>query len=276
MTTPTHPDSDSASSYSMTKYNDGGDFDAMIDQVLEAEHDFDLECAIGEIFLAEAAPGMIETTRPVQSSHADQVPLSLASNAISTHRLALQQPESKPTVDHSGSEAEEEEEMDRPKRSLSAYNLFFQAERKRLLQTLPDCRSQGKKKPRKSHGKLGFADMARTISARWKSITPQEKAPYDELAKVDTMRYKRQMALWKEHQCKTFRNKNNAITQSSSKFAQGGAAAGVVTPQSFFNPAASFSQISDLFHNMTPQEEQQGESISETGFSRFAQSFFAV
>eukprot|EP00523_Entomoneis_sp_CCMP467_P008515 CAMPEP_0168739038 /NCGR_PEP_ID=MMETSP0724-20121128/11246_1 /TAXON_ID=265536 /ORGANISM="Amphiprora sp., Strain CCMP467" /LENGTH=278 /DNA_ID=CAMNT_0008786407 /DNA_START=59 /DNA_END=895 /DNA_ORIENTATION=+ len=83
----------------------------------------------------------------------------------------------------------------RPKRSLSAYNLFFQAQRKELLDALPS--TQGKK-PRKSHGKMGFALMARTISGRWKEISREDKKYFEGLAAVDMARYEREMAIWKE------------------------------------------------------------------------------
>uniref|UniRef100_A0A7S2Y3L5 HMG box domain-containing protein n=1 Tax=Entomoneis paludosa TaxID=265537 RepID=A0A7S2Y3L5_9STRA len=102
---------------------------------------------------------------------------------------------------------EVEEILEKPKRSLSAYNYFFQAERKKLLQSLPDRRQQGRKKPRNSHGKMGFAEMARNVSAKWKKITPEEKKEYDELAKLDTIRYRKEMAIWKR-------------TQSNLEFAQ--------------------------------------------------------
>jgi hypothetical protein len=51
---------------------------------------------------------------------------------------------------------------------------------------------------RKSHGKIGFAEMARAISSKWKMITPENKAYYDELAAQDKVRYKSQMAAWNE------------------------------------------------------------------------------
>ena len=51
--------------------------------------------------------------------------------------------------------AKELESKPRPTRPLSAYNLFFQAERKNMLDVLP-VRAKGK--PRHSHGKIGFAE----------------------------------------------------------------------------------------------------------------------
>ena len=83
----------------------------------------------------------------------------------------------------------------KPKRSLSAYNLFFKAERELLLKALPPREG---KSPRKSHGKMGFAEMARNISSKWKQIAPQEKQHFDRLAKQDFARYEREMAEWRD------------------------------------------------------------------------------
>jgi len=99
--------------------------------------------------------------------------------------------------DSSSNEYEEGEQIEKPKRSLSSYNLFFQRERNNLLKALP---IPSGKKPRKSHGKIGFADMARTIAAKWKQITPENKKEFDELAKLDGLRYKKEMTVWKKIQ----------------------------------------------------------------------------
>lgn len=82
----------------------------------------------------------------------------------------------------------------RPKHPLSAYNLFFQREREVLLASLP-VRAEGK--PRRSHGKIGFADMAREIGKRWKAINPEDKAYFDELARLEKERYHRELEIFK-------------------------------------------------------------------------------
>lgn len=94
--------------------------------------------------------------------------------------------------------AKEVKEEDKPKRPLSAYNIFFKLQRKQLIEVLP-VRAKGK--PRRSHGKIGFAEMARTIAFKWKRITPQEKAVFQKLAAADKKRYTEEMKEWKlQHQ----------------------------------------------------------------------------
>lgn len=74
----------------------------------------------------------------------------------------------------------------KPARPLSAYNFFFKEERQRLLDTLP-VRAAGK--PRRSHGKIGFQQMAILIGGRWKALDERSKAYYEDLAQQDRERY---------------------------------------------------------------------------------------
>jgi HMG (high mobility group) box len=77
---------------------------------------------------------------------------------------------------------------------LSAYNIFFKIQRQQLIEVLP-VRAKGK--PRRSHGKIGFADMARTIAFKWKQITTHDKAVFQRLAAADKRRYTEEMKQWK-------------------------------------------------------------------------------
>lgn len=82
-----------------------------------------------------------------------------------------------------------------PSRPLSAYNLFFQEERIHLLASLP-VRPEGK--PRRSHGKIGFADMAKLIGSKWKALTPQEKERFQFKASQERERYDREIKAFKQ------------------------------------------------------------------------------
>lgn len=86
---------------------------------------------------------------------------------------------------------------EKPKRPLSSYNYFFQQQRKKILEQR-EIRPEGK--PRRSHGKIGFAELARTISARWKTIDPETRLYFDELAARDKKRYTKEMEKWKKEQ----------------------------------------------------------------------------
>ena len=88
--------------------------------------------------------------------------------------------------------------LEKPKRPLSGYNIFFKRERVRLLDVLPERPPD--QKPRKSHGKLGFREMATIIGRRWKELDPQTKAYYEELGRQDKLRHSRALAAWRRQQ----------------------------------------------------------------------------
>lgn len=89
----------------------------------------------------------------------------------------------------SGLLGDEEETTKKPKRPLTAYNLFFQNERQLLL---------GPGLPKKQQKKVGFADMARIISRKWKDAGFAERAPFCNMANIDKLRYLREMDEYRE------------------------------------------------------------------------------
>ncbi|KAL7463592.1 hypothetical protein ACHAXS_003946 [Conticribra weissflogii] len=104
----------------------------------------------------------------------------------------------------------------KPKRPLSAYNLFFKEERERILKSIPgsdkkkkrrskcnkdngkevngeEADNKGKKIP---HGKIGFENLAKLIGKRWQELEPDRVAKYKALADKDMKRYKEEMEIF--------------------------------------------------------------------------------
>jgi len=104
---------------------------------------------------------------------------------------------------------------DMPRRPLSAYNLFFKDERRRILKEIPTpdgyhhgvdsssdeeegptssgCKSVLPSSTRIPHGKIGFRSLAKTIAKRWKELPSAAVDKYQMLASEETERYKREM-----------------------------------------------------------------------------------
>lgn len=120
-----------------------------------------------------------------------------------------------------------------PRRPLSAYNIFFSEERERILgdvpqngvdgsqqstaerailerrfsnpsstpsgpaKTMQEQASNKRRKHRKTHGKIGFRDLARTIGQRWKTLPDDRMDRYKRLAKIDMDRYQEELAAYR-------------------------------------------------------------------------------
>lgn len=82
--------------------------------------------------------------------------------------------------------------LERPQRPLNAYNFFFQEERKRIL----DQGGAASLDTSTNGGKVGFTELARVVSRRWKSLGAADKAPFLRMAEQDKQRYYREMDFW--------------------------------------------------------------------------------
>lgn len=94
---------------------------------------------------------------------------------------------------------------DKPKRPLSAYNIFFKEERERILQEIPDDpaistgsptqeHSRGRtRKGKKPHGKIDFQSLAKAVGRGWHNLSADLKEVYKQKANSDLVRYKREM-----------------------------------------------------------------------------------
>lgn len=103
-------------------------------------------------------------------------------------------------------------EADLPKRPLSAYNLFFQLERENILKGEEDqnythsniarialihykeCRlGKPKRKHRKSHGVIGFRELARLVAQKWKKLDDSIKNLFEERAQIEKALYQKEI-----------------------------------------------------------------------------------
>jgi hypothetical protein len=91
-----------------------------------------------------------------------------------------------------------------PKRPLSAYNIFFRKERQVLLgEDLAlefEITDQTRRKHRKTHGKIGFAEMAKLVGQRWKKLDTTTKQGFEEQANGEKERYVEHLEVWKKAQ----------------------------------------------------------------------------
>lgn len=116
---------------------------------------------------------------------------------------------------------------DMPKRPLSAYNLFFQHERQRILSEAQEVEVRAQEASRthesmvsqeigqmqqltvtessqneasrrhlKSSG-IGFANLGKAIGAKWKDLDPALKAPFEAQAAKEKERYDKEMSGWR-------------------------------------------------------------------------------
>mmetsp|Transcript_18283 Transcript_18283/g.39877 ORF Transcript_18283/g.39877 Transcript_18283/m.39877 type:complete len:383 (-) Transcript_18283:114-1262(-) len=116
---------------------------------------------------------------------------------------------------------------DKPKRPLSAYNLFFKEERARIVSgSDTDSTSSSESRPssptvagtkrkhRKSHGKIGFAALAQTISKRWKSTDAATRRPFEAKAAIEKARYRKELDVW--HKMQAEKKRSEPTTESTA------------------------------------------------------------
>ena len=109
-----------------------------------------------------------------------------------------------PTASPKGGKKSWKKPAGKPKRPLSAYNIFFKEERARLVAEINGAaaeeaerqQSEAARSHRKTHG-MGFAGLAQNIAGKWKTLDNASRRPYEQKAAVDKARYVREVAAWK-------------------------------------------------------------------------------
>mmetsp|Transcript_5824 Transcript_5824/g.12273 ORF Transcript_5824/g.12273 Transcript_5824/m.12273 type:complete len:242 (-) Transcript_5824:156-881(-) len=147
-----------------------------------------LECPELDDLLVKEAQEVCSVPKAMLATSEPTVIVQSKIKSSSAKRRMVRQPEPQPSavVSQPLLQAKPIEEapkcpLQKPKRSLSAYNFFFHDERMKL----------------KSSGRIGFAKLARTIATKWKTIEQDIKMEYEYKAAVDLERYEKEFAAWK-------------------------------------------------------------------------------
>ncbi|KAL3925841.1 MAG: hypothetical protein SGILL_000123 [Bacillariaceae sp.] len=88
-----------------------------------------------------------------------------------------------------------------PKRPLSAYNLYFQAERFRIIE---EQEKEGDDGP-----KIGFEGLGKIIGKQWRDLSNADKKKYEILAEKDGERYRKEMDKYNELKTKRLEEQDN-------------------------------------------------------------------
>lgn len=139
---------------------------------------------------------------------------------------------------------------DYPRRPLSAYNLFFQSERQNLI----TIRDQEAIPFTKKKGIGGFAGLARAIATKWKALDEDERSPFEDHAKLDRIRYKAEVKMWKNKHVAKRKSKVQHQPADSTSFDK---------EMLYFSPPQIQSSVIPL-SSVTPERLQVLNNSSQT------------
>eukprot|EP00978_Attheya_sp_CCMP212_P045936 scaffold366593_cov49-Attheya_sp.AAC.1 len=136
---------------------------------------------------------------------------------------------------------------EKPSRPLSAYNLFCQSERKKMLNQVSDSGSGSSKTPLSCPTKNGFAEMPKSVAAKWNKLDDSERWPLHVLAIEEKTRYQASLAKWKESQNKKPEEKEEGCSLQSLEPLT------AVSMNSSSTPTLPFSDMMALTEHVTKQ-----------------------
>jgi hypothetical protein len=89
-----------------------------------------------------------------------------------------------------------------PKRYLSAYNFFFQEERRRVYA--------------ESDERIGFSGLAKIIGHMWSLLTDEQREPYEIKAGKDISRYRDEMKMYEDSRRRKYCRSSSSVTAAST------------------------------------------------------------
>lgn len=92
-----------------------------------------------------------------------------------------------------GKKTRRKQPKDKPKRPLSAYNIFFKEERSRLMERAATQTDAEKKDLLTANGKIGFQSLAKIIGSNWQQLNPEKVEYFKKKAAMDLERYNIEM-----------------------------------------------------------------------------------
>jgi hypothetical protein len=87
-----------------------------------------------------------------------------------------------------------------PKRTLSAYNLFFQKERPKIFAEFKS--------------RIGFEKLGKIVGSRWRNLSSEDRKKYEEEAAKDGIRYRTEMEAFDDSRRKRFSDPKVKVTES--------------------------------------------------------------
>jgi len=131
-----------------------------------------------------------------------------------------------------------------PKRPLSAYNLYFQAQRTTILAV-----QNAGNGPR-----IGFEGLGKIIGKKWRDLSSIDKREYDKLAEKDSERYRKEMDTYHEMKAKRYEEEEKRAVSESKALSS--ICATSARDVSSIGQASSFGGV-----NYNTKQQMQGGSI---------------
>lgn len=142
-----------------------------------------------------------------------------------------------------------------PKRPLSAYNLYFQSERAKILAT---AEGEGQK--------IGFEGLGKIIGRKWRDLPPGDRKAYERLAEKDSERYRQEMEAYNELKAKKLEDEERASSSRFSASLEGGTQVRPYEAHSGYHQRSSLTSQPESFAVSTGAPIMPGDAREE--FSR--------